>query len=121
MQQKLHRIGALVVAEQDRRLAVGELERRGAGAVLAPGAVEVTDHRAVLAAAYPGVAGAKLELREARVRLDRADGIGRRLDIETVHVSRLLGDHLLTHHRRSPRSGGHEISRPCPICGGCAS
>jgi hypothetical protein len=117
VQQELHRIGAFVVAEQHRRLAIGELERHAAGVVLAPGAVEVADHRAVLAAVDPGIAGAELEPRQAGIRLDRGDRVHGRLDVQAVHLGGLLGDFLLSHHGRSPHPVCFERRRTARLTG----
>ena len=66
VQQVLRRVGRLVVAEQDRRLAGVDLERRLAGGVLLAGAPEAVDRRAGVGAADPAVVDAELEAGERR-------------------------------------------------------
>ena len=50
------------------------------------GAMEVLDHRAVLAALDPAVAGPELEAREARVVLQVGHGLVQGIEVEAVHV-----------------------------------
>ena len=76
-------------------------KRRARGVLLA-GAVEVADHRAVLAAVDPGVARPELELGKTLVGLDGGDGVDGGMDVEaveTVGFSRTADwaahDHLL--------------------------
>jgi len=61
VEQELDRVGALFVAEQDRRLAVGELERVRPRGILLSGAVKVADRGAVLATVDPGVVSANID------------------------------------------------------------
>jgi DNA-binding CsgD family transcriptional regulator len=85
-------LAAFIVAEQDRRLAVGELERRHARAVLLAGTIEVLDHGTVLAAIDPGVASTELEPGQALVALDGCDGGDGGIDVEAVEDGGLLDD-----------------------------
>jgi hypothetical protein len=64
VQDVLDGVGGRVGAEQHRRLVVVHCERSLARVVLAAGAVEALDRRAVAAAVDPGVASAELEAAE---------------------------------------------------------
>ena len=127
VQQELDRIRALVVAEQHRRLAVRELERLAARAVLGAGAVEVLDRRAVLAAVDPAVPGPELELRERRVGLQRLHRRHHRVEVEPVQAPCRLRVHrqFVQHwrcHRRLLGLGGWKRRLRSPtgvVAGGC--
>ena len=127
VQQEFHRIRALVVAEQHRRLAVGELERPAARTVLGTGAVEALDRRAVLAAVDPAVPGPELELRERRVGLQRLHRRHHRIEVEPVQAPGRLRvrRHLVQHwcgHRRLLGLGGWKRRLRSPtgvVAGAC--
>ena len=87
MQQKLDRVGALVVSEEARRLPVGELERLGPRFVFLADAVEALDPRAILPAPDPLVLRPELESGEGGIRLQRIESGDELLGVEAVQVA----------------------------------
>mgnify|MGYP001817610389 CR=1 FL=1 len=118
MEQELDRIGALVVAEQNRRLAGRELECLGPRGILLARTVEVADGGAVLAPIDPGVSCTELEPGEALVGLECGDRVDGGLHVEAIEVGRFLGDSILCGHGRSPsvRFAICRLQRVAEVC-----
>src|SRR6185437_14827628 len=88
VKQRLGGVGAVVVAEQDGRLAGVDHERLTAGAVLLARAVEALDRAAVVGAVDPAIADAELEAAETGVVLDRVERPVHLLGVDAVAVLR---------------------------------
>jgi len=91
VQEVLRRVRPGVGPEQHRRLARVDEERLAAGRVLAAGAVEALDRRAVVRAVDPAVGGAEGERGERAVGAERVERAEHLLGVDPVADRR---DHL---------------------------
>src|SRR5690606_38293401 len=80
----LDRVGAFVVAQQNRRLAVVHYKRLLAGKIFLAASIKALDGAPVMAALYPLVVGAKLELCNRGISLDGFNGAYDVVEIKSI-------------------------------------
>lgn len=110
MQEKFHRVGTFVIAQQNRGLTIGEDEVLVTGFVFSASAVESADDRAIFPTVHPFVTCPELELRERWVVFQGLNGLAHLDQIKAVAG---LNVHLCVHfsHLASSSKGTRRTGR----------